>query len=39
MNRYILDTDHLTLLKRNHPVIRAKISSNDRMYLRDDRDD
>ncbi|AFY91504.1 type II toxin-antitoxin system VapC family toxin [Chamaesiphon minutus] len=27
MNRYILDTDHLTLLKRNHPVVRAKISS------------
>ncbi len=27
MNRYILDTDHLTLLKRNHPVVRSKISS------------
>jgi tRNA(fMet)-specific endonuclease VapC len=25
MNRYILDTDHLTLLKRNHPIVRAKI--------------
>ncbi len=27
MNRYILDTDDLTLLKRNHPVVRSKISS------------
>jgi hypothetical protein len=27
MNRYILDTDHLILLKRNHPIVRAKISS------------
>jgi tRNA(fMet)-specific endonuclease VapC len=27
MNRYILDTDHFTLLKRNHPIVRAKIGS------------
>jgi tRNA(fMet)-specific endonuclease VapC len=27
MIRYILDTDHLTLLKRNHPIVRAKIGS------------
>jgi tRNA(fMet)-specific endonuclease VapC len=27
MNRYILDTDRLTLLKRNHPIVRAKIGS------------
>ncbi|MCY7336450.1 MAG: type II toxin-antitoxin system VapC family toxin [Chamaesiphon sp.] len=26
MNRYTLDTDHLTLLKRNHPIVRSKIS-------------
>lgn len=26
MTRYILDTDHLTLLKRNHPIITAKIA-------------
>jgi tRNA(fMet)-specific endonuclease VapC len=24
---YILDTDHLTLLKRNHPAVIAKITS------------
>jgi hypothetical protein len=28
MNRYILDTDHLTLLKRNHPIVRAKIDTS-----------
>jgi tRNA(fMet)-specific endonuclease VapC len=27
MTRYILDTDHLTLLKRNHPNVIAKIAS------------
>jgi tRNA(fMet)-specific endonuclease VapC len=27
MTRYILDTDHLTLLKRNHPIVRAKIAN------------
>jgi tRNA(fMet)-specific endonuclease VapC len=27
MTRYILDTDHLTLLKRNHPVVTAKLAS------------
>jgi tRNA(fMet)-specific endonuclease VapC len=27
MTRYILDTDHLTLLKRNHPIVTAKIAS------------
>jgi hypothetical protein len=27
MNRYILDTDHLTLLKSNHPIARTKIGS------------
>jgi predicted nucleic acid-binding protein len=27
MTHYILDTDHLTLLKRNHPNVIAKIAS------------
>jgi tRNA(fMet)-specific endonuclease VapC len=33
MTRYILDTDHLTLLKRNHPIIRAKIANIPPEYI------